>query len=71
MKDLLNSSRLQGKEIRFRNIQLVHNKLSELKGVWSLIETHTMKIRSIAAGEMLIKTGEREQKMYVVRTGKA
>lgn len=70
IKELTESSYASEGRIRITNIQLVYNKLSELKGVSSLIDAYQMKIRSLEREEILIKEGEIERSMYVVRTGK-
>ncbi|MDZ7794517.1 MAG: cyclic nucleotide-binding domain-containing protein [Spirochaetia bacterium] len=70
LKELINSPAAQKEKIRFTNVQLIYNKLSELKGVTSLIDSYKMQIRSVAKGEFLIHEGELARSMYIVRTGK-
>ena len=70
LKQLIDSSWAKEEKIRFTNIQLIYNKLSELKGVSSLIDSYKMKIKNVSEGEYLIREGEVARSMYVVRTGK-
>jgi CRP-like cAMP-binding protein len=69
LRDIARSSHSRKGRIRFANVQLIYNRLSELHGISSLIEKYRMPIRSLAEGELLIREGEIERSMYVVRSG--
>ncbi|OHE72277.1 MAG: hypothetical protein A2413_14820, partial [Treponema sp. RIFOXYC1_FULL_61_9] len=56
-------------KIQLRNMQLIRNKIAGMKEIRNLIETSKLPIKRIQEGTILIRQGERERSMFVVRSG--
>jgi CRP-like cAMP-binding protein len=56
-------------KIQLRNMQLIRNKVSNMKEIQNLIEAAKLPVRRLEAGEYLIRQGERERSMFVIRSG--
>ncbi|MEX2442571.1 MAG: cyclic nucleotide-binding domain-containing protein [Alkalispirochaeta sp.] len=70
IKELTQSSYVHAGRLKFKNVQLIYNRVSSLKGLSELIESNGMRIRKVDADSFLIREGEMERTMYVVRTGR-
>ena len=62
------SAALDGK-IQLRNMQLIRNKVAGIKEIRSLIEKSKLPIRRVEPGEILIRQGDHERSMFVIRAG--
>jgi CRP-like cAMP-binding protein len=51
------------------NVQLIRNKVISIKGIEEIIRSHKLPQKRIEAGEYLIRSGEEENTMYVVKQG--
>ena len=56
-------------KIQLRNMQLIRNKVSNMKEIQNLIASTKLPSRRIEAGAYLIRQGERERSMFVIRSG--
>lgn len=56
-------------KIRLRNLQLIRNKVAGMKEIRNMIESIHVPLRRVEAGTYLIRQGERERSMFVIRSG--
>lgn len=66
---IANSARAKEGKIQLRNMQLIRNKVSGMKEIRNLIESTKLPSRRVEAGDYLIRQGERERSMFVIRSG--
>ncbi|MCK5154485.1 MAG: cyclic nucleotide-binding domain-containing protein [Spirochaetales bacterium] len=55
--------------IKIENIQLIRDKVLSIKGIQDIITTTTIPLKRVEANDLLIKQGDIENTMYVVKTG--
>ncbi len=55
--------------IKIENIQLIRDKVLSIKGIQDIITTTKIPLKRIEANELLIKQGNIENTMYVVKSG--
>ena len=55
--------------IKIENIQLIRDKVLSIKGIQDIITTTKIPVKRIEANEFLIRQGDIENTMYVVKTG--
>lgn len=70
IRELIGSKYASTGRVVFCNVHLIANKISQIEGITSLIEDHKMEIRNVVKDEFLIREGEIDQTMYVVRSGR-
>ena len=56
-------------KIQLRNMQLIRNKIAGVKDIQNLIETSKLPLKRIEEGAYLIRRGDRERSMFVIRSG--
>ena len=52
-----------------KNIQLIRDKVLSIKGIQDIITTTKIPLKRIESNDLLIKQGDIENTMYVVKTG--
>jgi len=63
------SAQAKDGKILLRNMQLIRNKIAGMKEIQNLIETSKLPVKRIVEGAFLIRQGERERSMFVIRSG--
>ncbi len=58
------------KSIKIENIQLIRSKVLSIKGILSILSRTPTPVKRLSEGDFLIRQGELENTMYVVKTGK-
>ncbi len=66
---LAKSTPAQDGKIKLRNMQLIRNKVAGIKEIRSLIESSNLPVRRVEQGEVLIRQGDYERSMFVIRSG--
>jgi len=56
-------------KIKIENVQLIRDKVLSVKGIQDILTTTHTPIRRVEEGEFLIRQGDAETTMYVVKTG--
>ncbi|MDA3850206.1 MAG: cyclic nucleotide-binding domain-containing protein [Spirochaetaceae bacterium] len=59
----------QNTNVMVKNVQLIRSKLLSIKGIRQLIAETRLPTKQISQGDYLIRQGEEDQVMYVVKTG--
>lgn len=67
--ELAKGEQARNGKIQLRNMQLIRNKIAGLKEIRNLLETTKLPSRRVEEGEYLIRQGERERSMFVIRSG--
>ncbi|RKX75074.1 MAG: hypothetical protein DRP87_15380 [Spirochaetes bacterium] len=57
-------------KVFIENVQLIKNKVLSIKGIQNIMSTSNLPQRRVEQGELLIREGDMENVMYVVKTGK-
>ncbi len=66
---LAKSRPAQEGKIKLRNMQLIRNKVAGIKEIRSLIESSNLPLRRVEQGEILIRQGDYERSMFVIKSG--
>ena len=66
---LVKSSEVADKQIKIENMQLIRDKVLSIKGLQNILAKTHIPIRHVEKDELLIKQGELEHVMYVVKNG--
>lgn len=66
---LIKSSAVAENRIRIENMQLIRDKVLSIQGLKSILAKTNIPIRHVEKDEQLIKQGDIEQVMYVVKSG--
>ncbi|HUX42472.1 MAG TPA: cyclic nucleotide-binding domain-containing protein [Rectinemataceae bacterium] len=66
---LAKSAQARDGKIQLRNLQLIRNKIAGMKEIQNLIKTSNLPLRRIEDGDYLIRQGERERSMFIIRSG--
>ena len=66
---LTQSPDMADENIRIENMQLIRDKVLSIKGLQSILATTHVPLQHVEKDELLIKQGEIENTMYVVKTG--
>ncbi len=56
-------------KIKIENVQLIRDTVLSIKGIQDILTTTHTPLRRVEKGEILIKQGDAESTMYVVKTG--
>ncbi len=56
-------------KIQIENVQLIRDKVLSIKGIQDILTTTHTPVKRVEKGEILIKQGEADTTMYVVRSG--
>lgn len=67
--DLSKNKNVAEGNIKIENIQLIRDTVLSIKGIQDILTTTHTPLKRIEKGELLIKQGEAESTMYVVKTG--
>ncbi|MBP7096258.1 MAG: cyclic nucleotide-binding domain-containing protein [Spirochaetia bacterium] len=67
--ELSKDPRAREGRIHLSNLQLIRNKVAGMKEIRRLVETTKLPARRLEPGEHLIRQGERERSMFIVRSG--
>ncbi|MDA3937969.1 MAG: cyclic nucleotide-binding domain-containing protein [Spirochaetia bacterium] len=67
--ELTQTSDVADQNIKIENIQLIRDKVLSIKGIQDIITTTKIPVKRIDQGSLLIKQGDIENTMYVVKTG--
>jgi CRP-like cAMP-binding protein/anti-anti-sigma regulatory factor len=67
--ELTQTSDVAEHNIKIENIQLIRDKVLSIKGIQDIITTTKIPVRRIEKNELLIRQGDIENTMYVVKTG--
>lgn len=67
--NLIKSNEVVDQKIRIENMQLIRDKVLSIKGLQNVLTTTHVPIRHVEKDELLIKQGDIEQVMYVVKNG--
>lgn len=67
--ELTLSSDVAEHNIKIENIQLIRDKVLSIKGIQDIITTTKIPIKRVETKELLIRQGDIENTMYVVKTG--
>lgn len=67
--DLTQTSDVAEHNIQIENIQLIRNKVLSIKGIQDILTTTKIPVKRVEKNELLIRQGEIENTMYVVKTG--
>ncbi len=66
---LIKSGEVAEKQIRIENMQLIRDKVLSIQGLKNILTTTNIPIRHVEKDELLIRQGDIEQVMYVVKNG--
>ncbi len=66
---LAESPQAKDGRIQLRNMQLIRNRVTGMKAIRDLIESSDLPLRRVEAGRCLIRQGDRERSMFVVKSG--
>jgi len=67
--ELTQTSDMADHNIKIENIQLIRDKVLSIKGIQDIITTTKIPLKHVDAQEFLIKQGDIENTMYVVKSG--
>lgn len=67
--DLSRNKDLAEGKIQIENVQLIRDKVLSVKGIQDILTSTHTPVKRIEKGELLIRQGEAETTMYVVKTG--
>ncbi|MCK5199800.1 MAG: cyclic nucleotide-binding domain-containing protein [Spirochaetales bacterium] len=67
--DLTQTVDIAEHNIRIENIQLIRNKVLSIKGIQDILTTTKIPTKRVGQNELLIRQGDIENTMYVVKTG--
>ncbi len=56
-------------KIQIENVQLIRDKVLSIKGIQDILTTTRTPVKRVEKGEMLIKQGDADTTMYVVKSG--
>ena len=66
---LVKSSEVADRQIRIENMQLIRDKVLSIKGLQNILNRTHIPIRHVEKDELLIRQGDLEHVMYVVKNG--
>ena len=67
--ELTKTSDIAEHSIKIENIQLIRDKVLSIKGIQDILTTTKIPLKRVEANDLLIKQGDMENTMYVVKTG--
>ncbi|RLD28590.1 MAG: hypothetical protein DRI73_11495 [Bacteroidetes bacterium] len=67
--ELTQTSDVAEQNIKIENIQLIRDKVLSIKGIQDIITTTRIPLKRVEKNDLLIKQGDIENTMYVVKTG--
>ena len=67
--ELTQTSDVAEQNIKIENIQLIRDKVLSIKGIQDIITTTKIPLKRVEKNDLLIKQGDIENTMYVVKTG--
>ncbi len=67
--ELTKSRKSAGGSVRIANVQLLKEKVLTLKGIQEVVQKAQLPVRRLEAGEFLIRQGDEDNHMYIIKNG--
>ncbi len=67
--NLTGTADMADENIKIENIQLIRDKVLSIKGIQDILTTTVIPVRRVENNEIIIRQGELDNKMYVVKSG--